>query len=390
MAMNDSRRTRSNVVIHALSSGGLYGIERMLLNLLPELQRKGCPVLLLCLDGAEAEIVGAADRLGIPTAAVNCGGRVTPRGWLDLYRTIGAHAPRLVHVHGYKATILAGAASIARRVPTVATYHGVAAKAGEHSKSLARYLAIETPVLRRFRGTAAVSGQIADELKSRRVPENRIRVIANGITLPTAGESGRTRSDRGEAFSPCILSLSRLAPEKNVHLVIDAVAELRRDFPNIGLVVAGDGDLRPTLEARAASLGIQDVVRFVGFVRDVRPLYDRCDVFVLASQTEGMPMALLETMALGLPIVASRVGGIPLMLNEGLEALLIEPNDASSLYEALHRVLTDDLLRTGLASRARERFERDYTAERMADAYMRFYDDIAPRVGQDYLPEARP
>ncbi len=378
--MKNSRRTTSDVVIHALSSGGLYGIERMLLNLLPELQRKNCPVRLLCLDGPDAEIVGAAENLGIPTASVMCTARFTPRGWADLYRTIGSYAPRIVHVHGYKATILAGAVSVAQRLPTVATYHGVAAKAGEHSKSLARYLALESPVLRRFSGTAAVSDQIAKELTSRRVLSGRIRVIANGIRIPTPTTASRAAPDIAQAFSPCVLSLSRLAPEKNVHLVIDAVAALRTDFPNIGLVVAGHGDLRNDLQARAASLGIEHAVRFVGFVRDVRPLYEQSDVFVLASQTEGMPMALLETMALGVPIVASRVGGIPRMLDDEREALLIEPNSPQSLFQALRRIVAEEPLRTRLAEAARKRFEREFTVGRMADAYIRFYDDVAPHA----------
>jgi len=133
------------------------------------------------------------------------------------------------------------------------------------------------------------------------------------------------------------------------------------------------------LRVHAASLGIQDCVRFLGFVQDVRPLYEACDAFVLASQTEGMPIAVLEAMALGLPIVASRVGGIPLMLDDETEALLVEPNDYRSLYETLRRLVADEPLRTKIAQAARARFERDYTAERMAESYIRLYDDVAPR-----------
>jgi glycosyltransferase involved in cell wall biosynthesis len=365
-------------VLHVVSSGGLYGLERMLLNLLPELERQGCPVTLLCLDGPDTEVGRAAQGLGIPTVYIDCARRVTPRGWVDLYRTMTFHRPRLVHVHGYKATILAGAAALARGVPGVATYHNVAAKAAEHSRNLSWYYALETPVLRRLRGVAAVSTQIADELKARRVPDRRIRVIFNGIAKPVAGPRGRPVSDQVKPFSPCILSLSRLSPEKNIHLVLDSVAALHAEFPHIGLIVGGDGPLLNDLRVRASSLGIQDSVRFLGFVQDVRPLYEACDAFVLASQTEGMPIAVLEAMALRLPIVASRVGGIPLMLDDGTEALLVEPNDYRSLYEALRRLVVDAPLRTNIAQAAHARFERDYTAERMAESYIRLYDDVTP------------
>ncbi len=373
--MKNSQPEASGTVLHVVSSGGLYGLERMLLNLLPELERQGCPVTLLCLDGPDTEVGRAARGLGIPAVFIDCVGRVTPRGWVDLYRTMAFHRPRLVHVHGYKATVLAGAAALARGLPGVATYHQVAARAVEHSRTLSWYFALETPVLRRLRGVAAVSTQIADELKARRVPDRRIRVISNGIAKPAAGPRGRPIS----AFRPCILSLNRLSPEKNVHLVLDSVAALQSEFPHIGLIVGGDGPLLNDLRVHAASLGIQDCVRFLGFVQDVRPLYEACDAFVLASQTEGMPIAVLEAMALGLPIVASRVGGIPLMLDDETEALLVEPNDYRSLYETLRRLVADEPLRTKIAQAARARFERDYTAERMAESYIRLYDDVAPR-----------
>jgi len=373
--MKNSQPEASGTVLHVVSSGGLYGLERMLLNLLPELERQGCPVTLLCLDGPDTEVGRAAQGLGIPAVFIDCVGRVTPRGWVDLYRTMAFHRPRLVHVHGYKATVLAGAAALARGLPGVATYHQVAARAVEHSRTLSWYFALETPVLIRLRGVAAVSTQIADELKARRVPDRRIRVISNGIAKPAAGPRGRPIS----GFRPCILSLNRLSPEKNVHLVLDSVAALQSEFPHIGLIVGGDGPLLNDLRVHAASLGIQDCVRFLGFVQDVRPLYEACDAFVLASQTEGMPIAVLEAMALGLPIVASRVGGIPLMLDDETEALLVEPNDYRSLYETLRRLVADEPLRTKIAQAARARFERDYTAERMAESYIRLYDDVAPR-----------
>jgi glycosyltransferase involved in cell wall biosynthesis len=370
-----SQPKASGTVLHVVSSGGLYGLERMLLNLLPELERRGCPVTLLCLDGPKTEVGRAAQELGISTVFVDCASRVTPGGWVDLYRVLTLHRPRLVHAHGYKAIILAGAAALARGVPGVATYHNVAARAAEQYRGLSLYFALETPILRRFRGVAAVSTQIADELKARRISDSRIRVIFNGIAKP--GPRGDAISEHNP-FDPCILSLSRLSSEKNVHLILDSVAALRAEFPRIGVLIGGDGPLLNDLKVRAASLGIQDSVRFLGFVQDVRPLYEASDVFVLASQTEGMPIAVLEAMALRLPIVASRVGGIPLMLDDEKEALLVEPNDYRSLYAALRRLAVDAQLRTNIAQAAGVRFERDYTAERMAESYTRLYDDIAP------------
>ncbi len=378
--VGNAPEARSDIVLHAVSSGGLYGIERMLLNLLPALSRQGCSTALLCLDGPQTEVGIEAEALGIPTIFVNSGGRVTPGAWADLFRALGAMRPRLVHVHGYKASILAGAAGLARQLPVVATYHSVAAHAGEHSRALSRYLAIETQFLRRMRAVVAVSEQIAEELVQRRVPRERIRVIANGIASPALREATGLEPGMFEGFRPAVLSLSRLAPEKNLHLVIAAIAELRAEFPDIGLVVAGEGPLLGALKQLASDLGIGDAVRFVGFVRDVQTLLRKADVFVLASQTEGMPISVLEAMALGTPIVASNVGGIPLMAAAQHEALLVEPNDQRTLTEGIRRMMVDAELRTHLAQRALQRFKRDYSAERMASSYRQLYEDAVPRT----------
>ena len=378
--MRTQRQQASDVVLHAISSGGLYGIERMLLNLLPELSRQGCATALLCLDGPETEVGRAAEAIGIPTIFVDAAGRVSPRAWLQLFRMVGKMRPRLVHVHGYKASILAGMAALVHRIPTVATYHSVAAKAGERSRTLSRYQAVETLVLRRMCGVAAVSAQIAAELVTRGVPRERIRVVPNGIASPDLGKAAESTSMGTEEFRPCILSLSRLAPEKNLHLVIAAIAELRAEFPGIGLIVAGDGPLLDRLKQQTEDLHLEAATRFLGFVPDVQTLLARADVFVLASQTEGMPIAVLEAMALGTPIVASNVGGIPLMAEPELEALLVEPNCQRSLTEGLRRMIVDQTLRAKLARGARSRFERDFSAERMAFAYARFYEELAPHA----------
>lgn len=365
-------------VLHVVSSGGLYGIERMLLNLLPELAREHCPVTLLCLDGPNTAVGRAAETVGIPTAYVDCAARVTPHGWTELWRVVGSLRPRLMHVHGYKATVLAGAVALGRRIPLIATYHSMAANAASQSRSLAWYLALETQFVRRARTVAAVSSPIADELQSRGVSAERIRVIPNGISIH-ASHDYNGGLPFAHDFNPSLLSLSRLAPEKKVDRIIDAVGVLRGEFPRLGLVVAGDGPLRLELEEHARSSGLADAVRFIGFVEDVGVLFAQATAFVLASETEGMPIAVLEAMARGVPIVASDVGGIPSMVQPERDALLIDPTDSESLVRALRRLLADAALGRQLSEAARNRFGREFSANLMAQSYIQLYDDVAPR-----------
>jgi len=367
----------AGVALHIVSSGGIYGIERVLLNLLPALQRQGHRAGLVCMSPAGsvgAQVGQAAANLGIPVWYAGYAGRLSASGLLRLHSTIASCRPRIVHLHGYKATILAGAVCLARHVPAVATYHGEASKALDLPR-LPMYGAIETRVLRRLRGVIAVSEPVREELIRRRVPRERVSVIPNGIcdrSDPRAHATALAPS----GFAPTLLTVGRLIREKNVAMALGMLARLRQRHSRAGLVVAGEGPLGPALRERARALGIAEWVTFLGFVDDVRGLFSRCDCFLLPSSTEGMPIALLEAMAAGAPIVASSVGGIPAAITDGVEGVLVPPGDAELLFSAVSRVLDDPVLGQALGARARARFAREFTDDRMAEAYAAFYDRV--------------
>lgn len=365
----------ARVLLHIVDSGGLYGIERVLLNLLPALQRHGHQVALLCMSAAGssgAEVGDAATKLGVPVSCVGYAGRFSATGALRLYRTIASYQPRIVHLHGYKATILAGAVSLVRAIPAVATYHGEAGKALDLPR-LATYSAVETRLLRRLRGVVAVSEPVREELLRRKVKRERVVIIHNGIRDWTR-QAGTAIDIAPSRFAPTLLMVGRLIREKNTALALDLLARVRERYPTAGLVVAGDGPLRSSLEEKARTLGIAEWVQFLGFVEDVRGLLSRCDCFLLPSSTEGMPNALLEAMAAAAPIVATQVGGIPAAITDGVEGLLVPPGDTERLSAAVSRVLDDPRLRRALGAAARARFEREFTDDHMADAYSAFYE----------------
>jgi glycosyltransferase involved in cell wall biosynthesis len=371
------------LIVHLVESAGLYGIERTLQNLLPALHERGWQVALGCLSPADTldsrlgEIVA---RSGVAVQYADLNGRFNPVGLMRLQRIIGGWRPRLLHVHGYKAPIIGGAVGLLRCIPTVGTYHGEA----KHALVPRWYLRAETQFLRRFAGVVAVSEPIKAELVQRRIPEHRVSVIANGIADRYGSkDTDGTARHRGRG-GPLLLFVGRLAPEKNINVLIDVVATLKRDMPGLALAIAGDGILRRELEARVRQLELVDSVRFLGFVEDIDDLLRAADCFVLPSHTEGMPVALLEAMSFALPTVATSVGSIPSVARDGHEALLVPPNDRNALDRALRQLLGDAPLQRRLGRNARQRFVDEYTIDRMVDRYAEFYEAVfAARGGGD-------
>lgn len=362
------------VILHLVDPGGLYGIERMVLALLPRLKEHGLKPVLLCL-GSNAPAAEAlcvyAERVGVQALNAGMGLGIRPSGFIRALRCYQSIRPSAVHVHGYKATVVGTLLARLSRVPVVGTYHAEAFRA----VGIQRQLAVETPFLRCIDAVVAVSPAICEDLVARGVKSERIRHIPNGVPaelLPPRPLNPKAR----------ILFVGRLVDEKNVQLAIDALAVVARTFADISLEVAGDGPLRGALEDYACSLGVESRVRFLGFVDDLSGRMASADVFLMTSRTEGMPMALLEAVAAGLPIVATAVGSIPEVVRNEAEALLVPSGDLSALVAALFRILNNPDEAQRRARAAQLRFAANYTADAMAMHYAELYEDLF----EDALP----
>ena len=161
--------------------------------------------------------------------------------------------------------------------------------------------------------------------------------------------------------------------------LLEAAALVRQAIPSATLVVVGDGPLRPALEARAQELGLNGSVRFLGAVPQAARLIPHFDVFVLSSVWEGMSNSLLEAMAAGRPVVATRVGGNPEVVVDGETGLLVPPRDARALADATVRLLRDRELARRFGDAGRRRVESQFTLERMVHRMEDLYDDLLAR-----------
>jgi glycosyltransferase involved in cell wall biosynthesis len=359
-------------VVHAVEAGGMFGLERMVLALLPSLRTRGFDARLLALNAPTDPGAALCERLAteeVPVALAGSGGRLAARSLFRAWSTLTRWQPTIVHTHGYKATIIVGAMALLQGRRTIKTQHAEALRYPQ----LAGRLRIESPLITRYDRLVAVSEGIQTEFLTRGFAEDRVRMIPNGISR----RANAPRPVRQPSAPLRLLYLGRLVEGKDVHLLIEAVRRLTAEGHSLELVIAGDGPKREELEQQAAAGGLAPpVVRFLGFVGETESLLAEADIFVLPSQHEGLPISVLEAMAFGLPIIASRVGGVPSAVRDGEEALLIPAGSQSALDEALRKLMEEPALRTRLGRCAQERFESSWTADVMADAYADLYREL--------------
>ncbi len=363
----------SGAVVHAVASGGLYGIEKTLTTLLPALIAAGQPTELLCLnvEGSAAGAVGAVcEQLGVRVTYQPLQRGLDPRDLLRLHRSLGAMNPALLHTHGYKAAILAGAVALFRRIPVMGSVHSERRSAPE----LVRNLAVETQLLKRFPQLAAVSRGVQADLIARGVAADKICVVHNGISDP--GTPAPFAPD-----APFRLAVvGRLVEPKNVQVAIRALAQLAGRGLRPRMAIIGDGPELASLGALATAEGVADFVDFMGYVHDVPAFLTPETIFVMPSRSEGIPISLLEAMSRGVPIVATTVGGIPEVISDGAHALLVPPDDAHALATAIERLLRHRELAKRLATAARARYCSDFRVSQMRDRYLAMYHTLVPAL----------
>jgi len=197
----------------------------------------------------------------------------------------------------------------------------------------------------------------------------RLHAIPNGIELPAEdpGARERVRQQLGLRDAPTLVVISRLHPDKGHSLLLKVVADLKRDFPELRVLIVGEGSERPGLERQAADLGLHQAVVFTGFRTDVLDLLRASDIFVLPSFHEGIPYAALEAMSVALPVVATAVGGLNELVVHGATGLLVPPGEPEPLKEALARVLRDPDLRREMGRAGLARVRENYTLDRMLE-----------------------
>ena len=207
-----------------------------------------------------------------------------------------------------------------------------------------------------------------------------ITVIYNGIE----GISFNRQYDRSEIFQELNITptakiigiVARLDPIKNHRCLIRSMKKVAIFFPDTVLLIIGDGPLRHELEELVLSEGLQKIIFFLGIRDDIPRLLSVLDVFVLCSLSEGLPLTILEAMAAGCPIVATAVGGIPEIIQDGREGNIIPSDDPDKLAEAISGILGNEEKRREMGDKAKKRFEEKFTLRAMVKKYEELYDSL--------------
>jgi glycosyltransferase involved in cell wall biosynthesis len=229
----------------------------------------------------------------------------------------------------------------------------------------------------------ANSQAAADRLRFERVPERKIAVIPNGLDFAHYQAASRRPRLRK------VIAVANLRPEKGHDVLIDASADVLRRFPDAQFELVGGGsELLQPLLARAESRGVLHAFTFLGHRDDVPARLADADIFVLPSRSEAFPNAVLEAMATGLPIVASGVGGILELVNDGATGLLVPPGDAPALADRLCRLMNDPAFAARLGDAARDEALARYAFDRMVAAFESLYLTELTRRG--VLESAQP
>ncbi|MBW4056400.1 MAG: glycosyltransferase family 4 protein [Proteobacteria bacterium] len=295
-----------------------------------------------------------------------------PRCLLKLKEIVGTRHYDLVHTHGYLADLLGLPAARASGVPAVSTCHGFILG----GPKLSLYNKLDLLALGYFDKVIAVSDSIRTDWLMNKVRPERIKVIENSTSCseyrayPAKNISDVRKSKRktaGAEPGEILLGYSgRLSREKGVADLICAVKMLTESGMSVKLVLLGDGAQRAELEELAATNRMTEKVYFAGFQTDVEDWLTAMDIFVLPSHTEGTPMALLEAMASGVPCIATAVGGIPSVIDSGINGILVSPGKPAEIRDAVRLLVSDRERSSCMAKNAQLKIEQKFNVHTWA------------------------
>ena len=305
------------------------------------------------------------------------------RPWLDfiyifrLIRILRRLEIDLIHSHGYLSDFFALVASKITRTPIVTTVHGWTAS----SRMVERYEYCHRSILRYFDHVIAVSRAIRAVLYAKKVPPRRITLLHNVINHRRFSGADLNLGDTGNlreaGTGPVLGVVGRLSQEKGHVFLLRAMRRLTGEFPEIRLIVIGDGDQEDHLKRYVDAHGMGGRVFFLGYQEDVRPYYRLMDIFILPSLTEGIPLVLLEALYYSVPVIASDVGGVGELIRDGSTGLLLPARDVDALAKKVVYLLGNRHYAQKLAKNGHDMVMTDYNA----DAWIRKIENIYSTIG---------
>lgn len=368
-------------VIHLIGGGDTGGAKTHVLHLLKELN-SSIDAQLVCFR--RAGFSEEAEKMGIPIHVIDSGDPV--RGLRELKKLCAGQKIDIIHCHGARGNLMGNLLKHSVKAPVVTTVHSDY-RLDYLGRPVARlsYGTTNLVALRRLNYYIGVSDPMRELLIDRGFPADRIYTIYNGIDFKTplrCRPKEEFLAGLGLDYSPGDVVagiVARLDPVKDHPTLLRAMKIACERCPRLKLVCAGDGDTRQKLEELARSLGLEDRVRFAGWVDDIPSFYNAIDINLLTSLSETFPYALTDGTRSHLPTISSRVGGVPVLIDHGVNGLLFTPGDEKELAKHLITLAQDPELRRTLGDRLYEKASRKLSLESMVACQLEIYESILQR-----------
>ncbi len=368
-------------VIHLIGGGDTGGAKTHVLNLLRELNNH-IDAKLVCFR--KGEFSDDAQRMGIPIHIIESGNPAV--GLRQLKKLLAEEPADILHCHGARGNLMGNLVKKFAHAPVITTVHSDY-RLDYLGRPVARlsYGTTNMLALRRVNYYIGVSDPMTSILIERNFPADRIYTIYNGIDFKTpitcAPKEEFLRS-LGFNYKPgdVVAGIAaRLNPVKDYPTLLRALAIATRQVPNLKLISAGDGEDLEKLQELAKSLGIADRVCFAGWVKDMNSFYNAIDINLLTSLSETFPYALTEGARMHRATIASNVGGVPVLIDDGKNGLIFQPGDEQQLAAHLVTLAQDKALRDAMGEKLYEKASTQFSIDRMVEHQLEIYENVLKR-----------
>jgi glycosyltransferase involved in cell wall biosynthesis len=378
----DARTDKGKVrILHIIASPGIGGAERLLLALAGALNRQRFELVIAMFVGVDLKrdvLWNEAKNLPVVLEPVTIRSSFDWRQLWALYSIVRRHRPHVIHTHGYKTNILGLLFARLCGAAIISTVHGWLHADRKITLFLDR---LNRCCLKHFSRVIAVSHEIRSGLEQSGIPPHRIEVLKNIPTLAETGIGDRKTLKRRlglSADAPIIGFVGRLEKVKGISQFVQAALDLLAMGRDVHFLVIGDGSERAAMEEMTRASGAGARFHFLGFLSDPGDAFRSLDIYVLSSLSEGIPLTLLEAMHMEIPVIATAVGGVPEVINNGENGLLVPPDDVTALTVAMDGLLESGPERDRMVAEAKRNVQEQYALGRWINRIETIYLSLTP------------